>query len=150
MKAITKASRILEPKYQLDHPDKSLQHTLVDMGDEYYMVGKPHPMIDGTMCCRRIIAECHDPEMAIQYLDFILSYNASMDPVGELIKAIEEAKQVYKHRGGSLTVIASICGTDGDPQDKEFQEKMLREAGVHVYESNARAMAACRWLLGKG
>jgi FdrA protein len=140
----------LDPKYKLAHPDKSIQHTIVDMGDEIYMVGKPHPMIDGTMRRQRIIAECHDPEVAILYLDFILGYNASIDPVGELIDAVDEAKQVYKQRGGSLTVIASVCGTEGDPQDLPLQAKMLREADVLVYRSNAKAISACRWLLEKG
>ena len=140
----------LEVTYKLIHPDKSIQHTLVDMGDEYFMVGKPHPMIDGTMRRQRIIAESRDPQMAVLYLDFILGFNASMDPVGELIEAIYEAKKVYKQRGGSLTVVASICGTSADPQDLTFQEKILREAGVLVYNSNARATAACCWLFGKG
>jgi FdrA protein len=123
---------------------------LVDMGEEFYMVGKPHPMIDGTMRRLRILAESHDPQVAVLYLDFILGYNASMDPVGELVDAIDEAKRVYKQRGGSLTVVASICGTNGDPQDLAFQVKMLRDAGVLVYDSNAQAIAACCWLLGKG
>ena len=140
----------LEPKYKLKHPDKSTQHTLVDMGDEFYMVGKPHPMIDGTMRRQRIIAESHDPQMAVLYLDFILGYNASMDPVGELVDAIDGANRIYKQHGGSLTVVASICGTKADPQDLTFQVKMLREAGVLVYDSNAQATAACCWLLGKG
>ncbi len=140
----------LEPQNRLKHPDKSIQHTFVDMGDEYYMVGKPHPMIDGTMRRQRIMAECHDLELAILYLDFILGYNASMDPVGELLDAIESAKHVYKQRGGALTVVASICGTPDDPQDLTLQTKMLREAGVLVYDSNAKATAACCWLLGKG
>jgi FdrA protein len=140
----------LDSKNKLTHPDRSIQHSLIDMGDEYYMVGKPHPMIDGTMRRQRIIAESHDPQMAVLYLDFILGYNASMDPVGELVDAIDEAKRVYKQRGGSLTVVASICGTKDDPQDLTFQVKMLREAGVHVYTSNAQATAACCRLLGKG
>ncbi len=140
----------LDSKNKLIHPDKSFQHTLVDMGDEFYMVGKPHPMIDGTMRRQRIIAESHDPQMAVLYLDFILGYNASMDPVGELVDAIDEAKRVYKQRGGLLTVIASICGTQADPQDLTFQVNMLRDAGVLVYDSNAEATAACCWLLRKG
>lgn len=140
----------LEASHKLTHPDRSIQHTLVDMGDEFYMVGKPHPMIDGTMRRQRIFAESRDPQMAILYLDFILGYNASMDPVGELLDAIDEAKCVYKQRGGALTVVASVCGTTADPQDMTFQEKLLREAGVLVYSSNARATAACCWLLGKG
>lgn len=140
----------LEPKYKLKYPDDSIQHTLVDMGDEFYMVGKPHPMIDGTMRRQRIIAESHDPQVAVLYLDFILGYNASMDPVGELVDAIDAAKRVSQQRGGSLTVVASICGTRDDPQDLSFQVNMLRDAGVLVYNSNAQATAACSWLLEKG
>jgi hypothetical protein len=140
----------LDSRYKLKHPDQSLQHTIVDMGDEYYMVGKPHPMIDGTMRRQRILAECRDPEMAILYLDFILGYNVSTDPVGELLDAVEEAKHTYQRNGGSLTVIASVCGTNGDPQDLGLQVKMLHDAGVLVYDSNAKATAACGWLLGGG
>jgi succinyl-CoA synthetase alpha subunit len=139
-----------DQKNKLDHPDRSVKHTIVDMGDDYYMVGKPHPMIDGTMRKRRILAECQDPHVAILYLDFILGYNASMDPVGELVDSIREAKRQVGRRGGSLTVVASICGTDADPQDLRLQETILREAGVIVYHSNAQASGACCRLLGKG
>ena len=114
------------------------------------MVGKPHPMIDGTMRRQRIITESHDSKMATLYLDFILGYNVSMDPVGELVDAIEDAKRVYKQRSGSLTVVASIWGNEGDPEYLTFQEKMLRDAGVLVYDSNSKVIAACSWLLGKG
>ena len=113
------------------------------------MVGKPHPMIDGTMRKRRILAESQDPRMAILYLDFILGYNASMDPVGELLGAIQDARRLAVQRHGLLTVVASICGTSADPQDLALQEKMLQEAGVHVYHSNALAMADCTRLLKK-
>jgi FdrA protein len=139
-----------ESKFKLENPDRSIEHTIVDMGEDIYMVGKPHPMIDGTMRKRRILSESQDPQMAILYLDFILGYNASMDPVGELVDAIREAKRVSKQRGGALTVLASICGTQADPQDLNLQEKLLREAGVVVFHSNAQAAAACCWLLEKG
>ena len=65
-------------------------------------------MIDGTLRKQRILAESRDPQTAILLLDFILGYNASMDPVGELLDAICEAKQTAKKRGGNLTVVASI------------------------------------------
>jgi FdrA protein len=99
---------------------------------------------------RRILVESHDPQVAVLFLDFILGYNASMDPVGGLVDAIREAKQMSKQRGGALSVVASICGTDADPQDLNLQVKMLQETGVLVYRSNARAAAACCRLLGKG
>lgn len=133
----------LDLKYRLDDPDHSIEHTIVDMGDDHYTVGKPHPMIDGTVRKQRILAEGGDPQVAILLLDFILGYNASMDPVGELLEAIIEAKQAAQKRGGALTTVASICGTDGDPQDLNLQTRMLRENGVVVFRSNARAARFC-------
>ena len=137
----------LDPKYGLADPDRSIEHTFVDMGDDRYTVGKPHPMIDGTMRKQRILAEGRDPQVAVLLLDFILGYNASMDPVGELLEAIAEAKQLAKKRGGALTVVASICGTDDDPQDLSLQTRMLRESSVIVFRSNARAARFCRDLI---
>ncbi len=140
----------LEPKYKLANPDHSLEHTLVDMGDDYYTLGKPHPMIDGTMRKQRILAESRDPQAAILLLDFILGYNASMDPVGELLDAVLEARRAAHQRGGALTVVASICGTDGDPQDLGLQTKMLQEVGVIMFPSNAKAASFCCELLKRG
>lgn len=133
----------LDLKYKLADPDHSIEHTIVDMGDDHYTVGKPHPMIDGTMRKQRILAEGHDPQVAILLLDFILGYNASMDLVGELIEAIIEAKLLAQKRGGALTVVASICGTDDDPQDLSLQTRMLKESGVIVFLSNAKAANFC-------
>jgi FdrA protein len=138
-----------DPKNRLADPDHSIEHTIVDMGDDFYTVGKPHPMIDGTLRKRRILVESRDPRVAIIYLDFILGYSASMDPVGELLDAIMEAKQTSQKRGGTLTVIASVCGTEEDPQDSDLQIKMLREAGAMVFRSNALASLACCEFLGK-
>jgi len=137
----------LDQKTRLANPDRSLEHTVVDMGADTYTVGKPHPMIDGTSRKQRILVESRDPQVAVLLLDFILGYNASMDPVGELLDAILEARQVARQRRGSLTVVASICGTEDDPQDLSKQAKMLEEAGVVVFRTNARAAYFCCELL---
>jgi len=139
----------LDNKYKLAQPDLSIENTIVDMGDDFYTVGKPHPMIDSTMRRQRILVESRDPKVAILFLDFILGYNASMDPVGDLVDVIQEAKLIYKQHAGALTIVASVCGTDGDPQDLNMQIKMLRETGVLVYRSNALASKVCCKLLGK-
>jgi FdrA protein len=133
----------LDSKYKLQDSNHSVEHSLVDMGADEFTLGKPHPMIDGTLRKQRIMAEARYPQTAILFLDFILGYNASMDPVGELIDAILEARQIVKSRGGHLTVVASVCGTDGDPQDLKTQIKFLKEAGVIVFHSNAKAAAFC-------
>ena len=144
---VVRSNAPLEPKNKLRDSNQSVEHTIVDMGSDEYTLGKPHPMIDGTLRKQRILAEAHDSQTAILLLDFILGYNASMDPVGELLDAIIEAKQIAKKRGGNLTVVASICGTDGDPQDVSLQSKLLKEAGVMVFNSNAKAASYCCELL---
>lgn len=137
----------LDGNQKLADSDCSLGHTIVDMGADEYTVGKPHPMIDGTLRRQRILAESLDSEVAILLLDFILGYNASMEPVAELLDAIIEAKQKARSRGGALTVVASICGTDRDPQILELQIKLLQDAGVVVFQSNAKATTFCCELL---
>ena len=47
----------LDKKFTLDHPNQSKENTIVDMGDEFFMVGRPHPMIDGSQRALRIIKE---------------------------------------------------------------------------------------------
>jgi FdrA protein len=133
----------LDPLNKLTDPERSSEHTLIDMGDETYTLGRPHPMIDGTTRSKRILSESRDPSVAILLLDFILGYNASMDPVGELYDAIIEAKQMVRQQGGELTIVASICSTKEDPQELDLQERLLREAGVIIFQSNAKATLFC-------
>lgn len=137
----------LRPELRLEHPDRSRQHTLVDLGDEHFTLGRPHPMIDSTQRAARILREAADPEVGVLLLDFILGYNAASDPVGDLMQAIQEAQAIRRGQGGALTIVASICGTADDRQDLDLQVEMLRECGAHVFASNARATAFCVRLL---
>ena len=139
----------LNKKLTLEHPNQSKENTIVDMGDEYFMVGRPHPMIDGSQRAQRIIKEAQDPQVGILLIDFILGYNSSMDPVGELVEAIQKAKQLAVKRGDSLIVVASMCGTEGDPQDLALQARMLRECGAFVFNSNAQATQYCMNLMAR-
>jgi FdrA protein len=144
---VTYSNSPLEARYELVDPDRSMKHTVVDIGDEHYTLGKPHPMIDSTIRARRIVAEAADSSTAILLLDFILGYNAANDPVGDLLDALTEAQAMRRKVGNPLTIVASVCGTDEDRQDRALQVKMLREIGVHVFDSNARATDFCARLL---
>ena len=123
----------------LPDPDISIEHTLVDMGSELYTEGRPHPMIDPTLRKDRILREAEDPEIAVLLLDFVLGYNAAPDPAGDLVEEIREAKAIVDRRGGRLVVVASVCGTDGDPQNLAYQRKTLEDAGVVLMPSSAQA-----------
>ena len=72
---------------------------------------------------------------------------SSPDPVGDLIAAIRQAQDIATRRGGRLSVVASVCGTDLDAQNLNLQRTMLLDAGVHVLPSSARAAGLCRDLL---
>lgn len=123
----------------LGDPGMSQEHTMVDMGAEFFTEGKAHPMIDASFRRERILAEANDPSVAVLLLDFILGYNASQNPVGDLLDAINQAQKYACDRGSYLPVIASVCGTEGDSQDFREQIKMLQRAGVLVTSSSAQA-----------
>jgi FdrA protein len=124
---------------RLDDARVSKEHSLVDMGAEMFVEGRPHPMIDATLRRERVAAEGRDPEVALLLLDFILGAISSRDPVGDLLDAISEAKSGARRRGGHLCTVASVCGTAADTQGLERQSQMLRDAGVLVFPSNAQA-----------
>lgn len=102
----------IEGNSNLPDPLRSKEHTLVDMGADEFTAGRPHPMMDSRLRRERLIAEAKDPQVAIILLDFILGFNSSPDPAGELAPAIAEAKREANKRGGFLSVVASVCGTD--------------------------------------
>ena len=91
------------------------------VGRHEYTVGRPHPMIDGTLRKQRILAESQDPEIAILLLDFILGYNASLDPAGELRDAIQYAGRIARRKSGEgllvgfsgLAVCDALCTRRG-------------------------------------
>jgi FdrA protein len=108
-------------------------HRVTDLGDDAHTVGRPHPMIDGTVRREWIAREADDAATAVVLLDVVLGYGAHADPAGELLPAIVTAIA----RG--VRVIASVCGTERDPQGLGRQAAALQRAGVIVMPSNAQA-----------
>jgi FdrA protein len=137
----------LDPKHSLGPHDPSREHTLIDMGDEVFTLGRLHPMIDGSLRRQRIVEESADPSTAILLLDFILGYNASPEPVNDVLNAIAQGRENRGQANGLVTVVASVCGTEGDPQGLDRQMDLLRQAGVVVFRSNAGAIRYCLELL---
>lgn len=138
----------LFPEYALANPFRSEGHTFLDMGDEFFTQGRLHPMIDPTLRAERILSEGKDPEVAVLLLDFVLGYNASPDPAGDLIPAIREVKALREKAGEHLVVVGSVCGTEGDPQDYPRQVRKLEEAGVLVFPTQAQATRFVLSLIG--
>lgn len=114
-------------------------HRIVDLGEDVFTVGRPHPMIDGTIRREWIGREAADPSAAVVLLDVVLGFGAQPDPAGELLPAIKEAQRQAQTHGRHLAVVASVTGTDDDPQDRSAQVAKLRGQGVLVMPSNAQA-----------
>lgn len=118
---------------------KSRQHTVVDLGEEEFTVGRPHPMIDNDLRIRRILQEARDPEVAVILLDVVIGYGAHPDPASELGQGVEEAQKLARGEGRELLFIASVTGTEEDPQSLSQTISMLERAGVIVCDSNSEA-----------
>jgi FdrA protein len=117
----------------------SQKHTVIDLGDDLFTQGRPHPMIDFRLRNERIIQEAQDPEVAVILLDVVLGYGSNGDPAGELLPAIAEANRVAAKTGRKVIFVASVCGTDSDPQNLTRQEQSLLQVGVLLTDSNAQA-----------
>jgi FdrA protein len=111
---------------------RSEQHTVVDLGEDEFTVGRPHPMIDFSLRNRRILEEATDPETAIILLDVILGYGSHPDPAGELSEVIRNASE-------KVMVVCSVTGTEHDPQNSTYVKTKLEEAGAIVMPSNGAA-----------
>jgi FdrA protein len=123
----------------LEDSTRSQEHTVVDLGEEEFTVGRPHPMIDNDLRVRRLHQEAMDPAVAVILLDVVLGYGAHPDPAAELGPAIARAKALAGEQGQSLAIVASITGTEGDPQTLSRQTDALQAAGVELCASNAEA-----------
>jgi FdrA protein len=110
----------------------ALTHTMIDLGDDEFTRGRPHPMIEPAVRERPLAAALADPAVGAILLDVVLGHGAHPDPAGHL------AGLLGGRNGGPL-VIASVTGTDADPQPRGVQVEKLVAAGVMVANSNADA-----------
>lgn len=140
--------RLGEPIYSNVPLDKALRlrdstvsmgHTCVDLGEDEFTQGRLHPMIDPSLRNRRILQEARDPDTAVILLDVELGFGVHPDPAGALVESIISAQQMAQTGGRHVCFVASVCGTEEDPQRRSRQESALRAAGVIVMPDNATA-----------
>jgi len=141
-------SRALEDLYsntpvgraiKLDDVWRSKSHTLVDLGDDEFTRGRPHPMIDHRLRNERMVREAADAEVAVLLLDVVLGHGAHPEPAAEMLPAIRAARETLR----------VALGTAHEGDDRELalvalrglarQVATLREAGVVLAASNAQA-----------
>lgn len=124
---------------RLERVGRSRDNTIIDMGDDEFTQGRPHPMIDPSLRDGRIREEAEDPSTAVVLFDVVLGYGAAADPTARLIEAIDSAQAKALSAGRQVAFIGHVCGTDQDPQDRAAIVAGLQSAGVLVASSNAEA-----------
>lgn len=139
---------IKDPQRRLQDATVSQRHSFIDLGDDAFTVGKPHPMIEPGLRLPRLLQEARDPDVAVILLDVLLGYGSHPDPVGVTLPAIEEALRLSREAGRHLEIICYLCGTGQDPQNYRDQETRLNAAGVTLASSNAAAARMAAAMVG--
>ncbi len=127
---------------------KSGGYEVVDLGDDIYTQGKPHPMIDPEVRIKKIKECAAQADTGVILLDCMLGYGCHPDMAAALAPVIRESLDKAKAQGRELYFVGSVCGTEQDPQDYHRSVQTLRECGVLVETSNARAIRLALELKG--
>jgi succinyl-CoA synthetase alpha subunit len=125
-----------------------LGHVIVDLGDDAFTVGRAHPMIDPSVRLDLLAAQAVDPDVGVVLLDVVLGHGAEPEPARRLAPAIADAIAVAGAGGRTQSVVATLCGTAADPQNRADQAAALVQAGADVFLSNARAARRAAFLAG--
>ena len=123
-------------------------YTIIDLGDDVYTVGKPHPMIDPTnriVCMKQALEE---EETGVILFDLVLGYGSHEDMAGALLPGIRDMMEQVKKQGRKVFFVAAICGTREDKQNYDLQKKKLEDIGVILCTSNKRAVETALCLIG--
>ena len=115
---------------------RASDHVCLDLGEEDYTRGRPHPMIDPAARLDLLGKTAADRRVAAVLLDVVLGDGSHPDPAGVLAPAAARAAQA------GAVVVAYVLGTDLDPQGLAGQRRVLLEAGCIVPRTAARAALA--------
>ncbi|MGI9493210.1 MAG: acyl-CoA synthetase FdrA, partial [Geminicoccaceae bacterium] len=96
---------------------------------------RPHPMIDPSVRDQALSDALNDPKVGVVLLDVVLGYGGHPDPAGHI------ADFLGQHAGHGRLIVASVTGTDDDPQNRQSQIEKLERVGIKVAPSNADAVS---------
>ncbi|MGI9612198.1 MAG: FdrA family protein [Acidimicrobiales bacterium] len=125
--------------------DAGVEADVIDLGDDEYTRGRPHPMIDSRLRVERLVeagrsagvasgaADDATDDLGAVLLDVVLGHGAAADPAADLVPALAEIP---------VPVYVALIGTSDDPQGRDAQARALADAGASVFLSNAAAVRA--------
>ena len=94
-------SYLFKTAFGSDHP-----HRILDLGDDQYTVGRPHPMIDPGVRTDKILAAGTDPDIGVLLLDLVLGKGSHENPAEPLAAAVTEARRIAAQDGRRIACLA--------------------------------------------
>ena len=108
-------------------------HVCLDLGEEEYTKGRPHPMIDPAARREILREQAFGADVAAVLLDVVLGYGSHPDPAGEIAGTCADIV------AAGAAVVCYVLGARADQQGLDRQRAKLTEAGAIVTESAAQA-----------
>lgn len=111
-------------------------HVCLDLGEEEYTRGRPHPMIDPAARREIMESQAFGKDVAVVLLDVVLGYGSHRDPAGEIAATCADIA------AEGAAVVTYVLGAHADPQGFDAQRRTLEEAGAIVTATGAQAARA--------
>ena len=108
-------------------------HVCLDLGEEEYTKGRPHPMIDPAARREILREQAFGTDVVAVLLDVVLGYGSHPDPAGEIAGTCADIV------AAGAAVVCYVLGARADQQGLDRQRAKLAEAGAIVTESAAQA-----------
>ncbi|WP_428774413.1 acyl-CoA synthetase FdrA [Vibrio sp.] len=118
-------------------------HLIIDLGDDAYTIGRPHPMIDPSTRSDQILA-LKDQAFGVLLLDVVLGFGGHAEPAQAVVEAVTELREL---RDAPFAVVATVTGTHDDPQSRSEQVAVLEAANIKVVSTVPEAVALSAILL---
>ena len=109
-------------------------NALIDLGEDEFTRGRPHPMIEPSVRDEPLLAAMADTAIDAILLDVVLGHGGHMSPGVHLARVVSGATRERRQ-----TLVASITGTSADPQSLAGETAALEAAGILVTASAAEA-----------
>jgi FdrA protein len=119
--------------------DEEKTHCVVDLGDDQYTIGRPHPMIAPETRTEKLLELAQNGGLdscGVVLVDLVLGNGSHLDPAQELIQSIQTLRSTYEL---SPEIVAVVVGTEMDPQDMQSQIGALEGSDITVFRSNSEA-----------
>jgi len=119
------------------------RHCILDLGDDQYTQGRPHPMIDPLP--RADLLRRQGAKAGVVLFDLVLGRCSHADPAEPLAGAM---RSLRNNPGKVAPVfVGAVVGTHADSQNLARQQAALRDAGAIVMPDNAQAARLAAALL---